>query len=313
MKFSKKPKTIADQVALSISRGLIIEDEAKAIHILSNISYYRLSAYFHSFQKYGDPLHKYMPWATFKRVVDLYEFDRELRMITLDAIERIEIAIRCRLVFEYCIRYGNNWYEDTSFFTKGHAKLLARVYEELARSKELFIQHYYSKYSSPQHPPAWMAIEILSFGQLSILFKNLRSNDAKKAMAEYFGVGSPVLESWFEHLVYIRNICAHHSRLWNRSLTIKPTIPLKPKFQWISRQPSKPDKVYVSMCIIAYLHRIITPKSIFKEKLVTLCERFFEININSAGFPDKWLQDSFWQNITSSTSSHIPPPASTLL
>ena len=91
MKFTKTAKTIAEQIALLKSRGLKAEDEERANHTLSNISYYRLSAYFLSFQKYKDPLHTFMPWASFNKVLDVYIFDRELRGILLDAIERIEV------------------------------------------------------------------------------------------------------------------------------------------------------------------------------------------------------------------------------
>lgn len=305
MEFTKTAKKIADQVALLKQRGLNIEDERKAVHHLSTISYYRLSAYLLSFQKFGDSSHSYMPWGTFERVMDLYRFDKELRIIALDAIERIEIAIRCRIVYEFCVRYGNNWYEDERFYIRSHPKIMKKVYEELKRSKELFIDHYYKKYTVPTHPAAWMAIEVLSFAQLSILFKNLHSNEAKKAVAKYFGVGVSVLESWIEHLVYIRNLCAHHSRLWNRTLTITPTIPRKPQRQWITITPTKSDKIYTSLCIIAYLLKVVAPESYFKGKLKTLVERLPQVDIKSAGFPNNWPKDIFWKNIHMSYTYRI--------
>lgn len=300
MQFIKSAKTFADQLALLKSRGLEIENDASALHHLSNISYYRLSAYLLSFQKYGDSDHTYMPWATFNRVIRLYIFDRELRSILLDAIERIEVALRCRIVYEYCHVHGNNWYENSLLFLRDHPQFMIHVNRELKKSKETFIQHYYTKYTIPQNPPAWMAMEVLSFGQLSTMFKNLKTDNAKKAVAGYFGVSHSILESWMEHMVYIRNLCAHHSRLWNRIMTVKATIPSITQDQWINIPPSKPDKVYTTICITNYLLKRITRSAPFFGKINTLIHRLNEVDINASGFAKSWRSDPFWR------ATHIP-------
>ncbi len=219
MNYTKPPLTLNDQILLLESRGLTIPNKTTAKYYLSNISYYRLSAYMKSFQRYGDPNHRFMPFATFGRIIDLYSFDRDLRLILLDAIERIEVAFRCSFIYEYSIRHGNNWYEDAAHFQREHAKSMVRIQKEIATSKEVFIEHYKNHYTIPPNPPALMTFEILSFGQLSILYKNTVISDAKKAVGDHFGVNYVVLESWIEHLVYIRNLCAHHSRIWNRDFS----------------------------------------------------------------------------------------------
>jgi abortive infection bacteriophage resistance protein len=300
MQFKKSPKTIAEQILLLKARGLKIENEESAAHHLSNISYYRLSAYFLSFQKYNDPTHTYMPWATFNRVVRLYVFDRELRNILLDAIERIEVALRCRIVYEYCHKYGNNWYEDSSLFLGNHNRFMELLNNELKKSKEHFVQHYFKKYTTPPNPPAWMAMEVLSFGQLSTMFKNLKTDDPKKAIAGYFGISHSILESWMEHLVYIRNLCAHHCRLWNRIVTVKATVPHVTKNAWINIAPIKNDKIYTTICIISYLLKSVTKNPPFYGKIKTLLHRFNEVDINASGFPINWLEDIFWKG------THVP-------
>lgn len=116
-----------------------------------------------------------MPWANITDIVRLYVFDRELRLICTDAIERLEVAIRCRMIYEFSTRYGTNWYEDANLYHTGFQQTSTKVYQELARTGEVFIKHYKSKYTQPANPPAWMTIEILSFGQLSRMYKNLKA------------------------------------------------------------------------------------------------------------------------------------------
>lgn len=296
MNYAKVPLTIPQQIALLKSRGLKIKSDDYATYILSNISYYRLSAYLLSFQKFNDNTHIYMPWASFDRVIRLYIFDRELRLICIDAIERIEVALRCRISHEYSIRYGNNWYENPSLYTsqKGFENTRNRINGELNNTKEVFIQHYKDKYTTPVKPPSWMVIEILSFGQLSWMFKELKSNDAKKAIADHFGVSATVLESWLENIAYIRNICAHHSRLWNRKLTKKALLPKRPNNLWIKNIPIKTEKLYLSVCLMEYLLDSINQKSPFYGKLCSLFCKFPEVNLSAAGFHDKWKSDLFW-------------------
>lgn len=98
------------------------------------------------------------------------------------------------------------------------------------------------------------------------LFKNLKTDNAKKAIANYFGVSHSILESWMEHLVYIRNLCAHHCRLWNRIMTVKAAIPHAPKYEWINIAPTRNDKIFTTICIIAYLLKRVTRNAPFLEK-----------------------------------------------
>ena len=305
MNYTKIPQTIVQQIALLKSRGLKIKDEKMASDFLSNVSSSRLSAFFLSFHKCNDPNHTYMPWASFERVIDLYVFDRELRIISIDVIERIEVSLRCKIVYEYSTRYGSHWYENKSLFSSGHEKIMDKIILELKRSKEVFISHYKQKYSSPKNPPAWMTLEILSLGQLSFLYKNLLANDAKKAVSDYFGLHHTLLESWIEHLAYVRNLAAHHSRLWNKTFTIKATIPKITAFEWIEFPPSKNDKIYTTICIMAYLIKRIRPESTFTGKIKALLLRHKQVDINAAGFNKDWKRDPFWKNMHLSWSNKI--------
>jgi abortive infection bacteriophage resistance protein len=296
MIYNKPPQTIAGQIALLEKRGLKIANKKVAAHFLSNISYYRLSAYMKSFQKYGDPNHSFMPYATFGRIMDAYAFDRNLRLLLLDVIERVEVAFRCSFTYGYITRLGNNWYEDASHFKKGHSKSMAVIQSEISNSKEVFIAHYKKTYTCPANPPAFITFEILSFGQLSILYKNTNISDDKKAVGAHFGVNYSVLASWMEHLVYIRNSCAHHSRIWNRDFLInKPLIPRTTAFSWATISPGKPDKLYTTLIILIYLLKRINPAASFLGKLQSLLYRHPLIKTDMMGFPENWKEDDFWK------------------
>lgn len=95
--FNKPVIDVSQQLALLEQRGLIIKNPEKAAHYLEVISYFRLSAYMRPFQQPNDDQHRFYPQTEFKQIVALYAFDRELRLLLLDAIERIEVAIRSML------------------------------------------------------------------------------------------------------------------------------------------------------------------------------------------------------------------------
>lgn len=86
---------------------------------------------------------------------------------------------------------------------------------------QTFIKHYYHKYGEPELPRSWMVSETLTFGTVSQAFKNL-THQNQKPIAKALGLDGTVLGSWLHALSYVRNLAAHHQRLWNRAYTIKP-------------------------------------------------------------------------------------------
>lgn len=179
--YTKRPLSIKTQVAKLEKRGLIIDDENLAGDYLSNISYYRLRAYTYPFQNNTDSEADHSFLRTdihFKDIIDLYCFDRRLRSLIFNAIEKIEVALRTKIVQTYSEDTKNShWYEDESLFKDNkrivngeeifaYDTLLDDITHEIDRSNEDFIKHYKSKYSNPNTPPAWMTLEVISFGTL---------------------------------------------------------------------------------------------------------------------------------------------------
>lgn len=294
MQYNKSALTVAEQIDLLKSRGLLITDWAKVAHYLANISYYRLSAYWLTFQLPNQTNHEFRPGTTFEMVLDTYTFDRKLRLLLFDEIERIEIALRTQLIYQFSLAFGGNWYEDPDQYRKPEycAKFVALIRAEIERSSEVFIRHYRQRYTNPALPPAWIALELASFEQLSILFKNLRNSDARKRVANHFGIHENVLSSWLETLANVRNICAHHARLWNRKLPKAPTL-LR---NWLTHPPA-PDhlnRVYVVLALTRHLLRPVNPNTRFSEKLTQLFEEYPNLPKHYMGFPTDWQTDPSW-------------------
>ncbi len=301
MKYTKPPLTIAQQIQTLKDRGLIIEDEERASRYLSFISLYRLRAYTYTYQNNTNPEHPFYPGITFDKVLQTYLFDRKLRLLVFDAIERIEIAFRTQIVYHYSVKNGSNWYENESLYRKQYFynRDIKLIDKELRRSNEVFIKHYNKTYSNPKRPPAWMTMEITSLGLLSKIYENLQISPEKKIIVKKFNLGHPkILESWMHSLSVIRNICAHHSRLWNRELPASMKLPKVTNSTWLSNTDFPHGKMYLALSSILFLLNTIIPHNHFKDKLKTLIAQYPGIPLWQMGFPDEWEKEQLWSNKT---------------
>lgn len=285
MKYIKPPKNFEEQLTILKDRGLIVNNKSKGIDVLQNISYYRLSAYFLPFQSQTDKFNK---GTTLENVLTLYEFDRHLRDLLWDAIESIEISIRTQLTYHLAHKYGAFGYTDPGNFNSkfNHSEWLERLKENIERSREVFIKHYLAKYNEENNLPLWMATEVISFGQLSTLFSGLRKEDKQAISHEKYKLDQFVLSSWCHTLVYIRNLCAHHNRIWNRILAIKPAIPRKDK-EW---ENINNKKIFSVLLITKKLMSMPEEWEEWRVGLLSMIDKFPSINIGSMGFPDNWRE-----------------------
>ncbi|MFW6351041.1 MAG: Abi family protein [Bacteroidota bacterium] len=298
MKYSKPPLSIADQIARLKQRGLKFKDEQRAAHYLSNISYYRLRAYTYPFQNNSDPTHPFNKEISFEGIIELYVFDRRLRLLVFNAIEKIEIALRTKIVYEFSLTKGSHWHEDANMYRNNYFfnKNINSLYEEIDRSSETFIEHYKQSYSTPAYPPAWMSLEVITMGLLSKLYGNLKNGAEKKKVAKEFGLPNPlILESWMHAFAGLRNICAHHGRLWNRRFTIVPKIPYNTHNTFIQNTNIYDNKLYAQLCCINYITSIISPKSSFVTDLKNLLGTCDLIDCKEMGFPNNWKEEPIWK------------------
>lgn len=239
MKFDKPALPPEQLVKQWQDRGLVVPDVAEAVHYVRFIGYYRLSGYALPLTLYHhNGTHQFKPGTTFNAILDLYRFDRELRLLVMDAIERVEVAFRACVSDTMSLKpgAGPHWYLDKRLFAREDAckEFATKVAQETGfdpdgknhktHGKEVFIHHYFQKYSDPKLPPSWMVAEILTITSWSKTFGFIKERADRKRISEHFGLNPEVLESWMHAICYVRNLCAHHSRLWNRVFTITPMV-----------------------------------------------------------------------------------------
>jgi abortive infection bacteriophage resistance protein len=234
--YKKKPLTYSEQVDLLVSRGLTIEDRAEAEKFLSQVNYYRFSAYRLPFEIRE---HQFKPGTTFEQIRALYDFDRCLRFLIDEALELVEIYIRSLTAHQLSHTYHAFAHEDPVCFFTGfdHADWIAKVHAETERSKETFVEHYKANYQDFPKLPIWMAVETMSFGALSQLYQHGLKKKDQIDIAAAVSLHNNVFYSWLHTFAYVRNCCAHHSRLWNRKLAIPMVLPRKP--DWVGIEPSR--------------------------------------------------------------------------
>jgi abortive infection bacteriophage resistance protein len=203
--------------------GLTIEDEGSAKTFLNNVSYFRL------IKAYGlglkDENLRFKTGVTFNQIKGVYLFNGKFRHLIFAELEKVEVNLRCRIANYFSCKYGVLGYKDSSNFQDPayHNKFLVDIHAEVNRNKKSpFVRNFENNYEGGELP-FYALVELFSFGMLSKFFKNMKNED-KKAIAVMYGVKYTYLESWFEHLAFVRNNCAHYGRLYNMKMSITPVL-----------------------------------------------------------------------------------------
>lgn len=300
MQYSKSTYSIESQIKLLENRGLIIDDKELANHYLSHVSYYRLAGYWWPMQSDKEK-HIFKEGSLFSDAIHLYNFDRELKLLIFEVIEKIEISLRTKMIYYLSHEFDPWWFEQTNHFIDSQAlvKTLYALQEEVDRSKETFIKEHKKKYNKDfRFPPSWKTLELTSFGGLSKLYGNLKNTiNSKDLIAKDFGaVNHTYLPSWLQSIAQIRNICAHHARLWNKNLPGSVKLLSKPPNRWISEVPKQHEfqKLYVHLCIMKYLVNVVAPENTFTARLKGLFEKYPSVDPNALGMKENWQNEDLW-------------------
>ena len=327
MPYDKPWISYEEQLERLKQRGLTVTDDDKALDYLQRIGYYRLSGYWFPFRersgeycpldsrKKGSTnrlaLDQFKQGATFQQAVELYVFDKRLRLLALDALERIEVALRVDISHFLGEKDSFAYKNAELFFEKftsdkhprtgltKHEDWLRRHKKLINRSKEEFIQHNRDQYGLPL--PIWIACELWDFGTMSTLYSGMKPDDQDKISRKYGVSNGRHFASWLRGLNYLRNICAHHSRLWNRNIIDRPKLTAKGQVSFVEQFRGNTHaqvRPFFLLCIIQHLMATINPSSSWLERLKAHLSEFphldhLGLNLFGMGIIDGW-EDWDW-------------------
>ncbi len=300
MAFNKPALTVDQQINRLLERGMAIPDRKRARHYLTHINYYRLRAYWLPFETEpanGDD-HAFVADTNFETILAIYVFDRDLRLLLLDAIERIEISLRTTLAQHLATAYGPFAHDDGTHFKDRSSweKSQDELRKEYERSRETFAKHYRERYPELVSPPIWVACELMTLGHLSRWLKNLTKPDDRQQIADQYGLDERVLVSFAHHLTVVRNHCAHHGRVWNRRFGLRFTLPTKkPRHIASDFNPGEPQLIYNTLTMLAYLLDLLSPGHHWRREIHQLLAAHPEIDPTAMGFPGHWRETSLWR------------------
>ena len=316
----KKPWIdIPDQVARLQFRGLVVSDVSGAAQFIRFVNYYRFSGFCLRFQAWDSTLNdrRFVAGTRFEDVVDLYCFDAMLRDIISDALEAVEISLRSSMAFHFGRSFGAFGHLDPTNFDKSFSRQVPSrtsktqivvpykewrntLLSETKRSRELFVRHFEKTYTQYPDLPIWMVAEICSFGTLSRMYSNLR-NAEQGVIAKDYGLQYCVLSSWLHTFTYVRNVCAHHARLWDKRVSIAPKLPQGNNWTKVGQSVGT---IYAVVLMLNWMlaHDSVSSKlhTDWKKRMETLLDklrnRFPHLMIHT-GFPLNWKTNPLWWQV----------------
>jgi abortive infection bacteriophage resistance protein len=305
MEYSKPWLTFEEQADLLINKRGLIADRDNLVTHLSDVGYYRLSGYWYIFKRKPEPDdsgrkdERFIEGTTFEQIWELYIFDRQFRLIVLDAIERVEVYFRTQLAYELASTTGSFGYFDRDNLPRlewrKYLDFMSRCTEEFDRSREPFAIHFKKTYGDKHAlPPYWILVNLMDFGTMLRLYKGA-SSEIRNKFAKRFGVAARVLKSWLVAINTTRNICAHHGRLWNRGIGTRPTIPTRNKYpEWHKPYEVRSDNMFGMLTILSYLLEYIAPDTSWRTRLFKHLEKLGPNELKRMGFTDGWTTCPMW-------------------
>ena len=294
--FAKPWLSYSDLVSLLRGRGLVVADAPVAEQFLSHLSYYRFSGYCVAFEV---KRHEFVPGTTFEQIVAAYQFDLTLRDLLTEALEVVEVDLRAAVAHLFGQQHGAFGHTDPATFFRQfkHYEWLSRLRDEAERSSELFITHFKETYSEFPDLPVWCMTEVMSFGGLSTMVAGMFKND-QRMIAQRYRLQTSILTSWMHHLVYVRNLCAHHSRLWDRVWAIKPELPAGKDWQ----RPALPgnSRLFATLLLLRHLMKHIPAAQTFASQWQTRVANHLanppsvSNALNHMGLTANWNHNPVW-------------------
>ncbi|MEG1132641.1 MAG: Abi family protein [Romboutsia sp.] len=278
----KDPKSFDEQIEILQSRGLIITDKENAKFVLSNLNYYRFSAYLLHAKNDNNT---YKENTQFDDIYNIYLFDKKLRNILISLLESIEISFRTYIAYTLATKHGSKGYLDSENFKEEiyFNKFIETLSIEKTNHKnKAFIKHHNNKYHGEL--PIWVAVEIISFGSLSKLYSNMIPEDTTFLKQNLCSVNPRLIGTWLHSLSHLRNLCAHYGRIYNANL---PNITIQN-----SDKKYNPNVKKVFAYILA-IKKLIADTDTWNNAFIQLQCLFNDykgcIDLDLLGFPEDWV------------------------
>jgi abortive infection bacteriophage resistance protein len=305
--------TVEQQLTQLKQRGLTVADEAAALRELARLGYYRLSGYYYPLRRTnpsGKPGRQdtFVEGATFELIVQLADFDKRLRLLALDALETVEVAVRVAIAHRLGKFNATAHLSPKALDTKftqpyrgaeaAYNEWLRRFNTACQKSKEDFRKHHLERYGGAM--PIWVAVELWDFGLLSKFYAGMQQRDRDAIATLFAPVDGPVFVNWMKMFNFVRNVSAHHSRLWNRTLPDVAKLPPLERCRHL--QPLHDDeavrhKLFAAFTCLRLLLKRIHPQSTWhtrvKEHLATFPSGEL-LSLSSAGFEPGWQERQIW-------------------
>ncbi len=283
----KKFKTIEEQINLLKSRGLIIDDEEQAYNTLEKINYYRFTGYLHTYKK--DDTNNYLEGITFTQISRIYDFDVKLTRLLLYVLEDIEETFKTRLAYSLSSAYPEDplIYLDKDIYKKidKFEKFIKLFNDSKKKNSELpFIKHHNNKYDGQL--PIWVAVEIMTMGNIHALYSNLL-NPYEKDIAKKYNTGLVQLENWLENLTYTRNHLAHFMRIYRYSFGRIPKSCVNHKIDTKFN-----GRIFDQICIMSFMYSKPEDwnKYVIKEMQELINDYSDVVKLSDIGFPNNWKE-----------------------
>jgi abortive infection bacteriophage resistance protein len=327
VEYGKPWLSIAEQIEKLQDRGVGVASREHAATLLRAVGYYRLTGYLYPFREServddGDGTvlvrihNRYQPGTSLEHAAAIIDFDRSLRLLVLDGVERIEVSLRMQLGYQlgkvspfahldrdsFVDSFTEVYTEvDTGVPTSKHAEWLTRVQARQDTSDEAFVAHFRDKYDGRM--PIWALTEILEMGHIARLYAGLNRNLASDIAQAYAVPSKRIMTSWMASVNYVRNVAAHHARLFNRKLVSAPARPRPGQVPLLDHLRDDTTAksvfgVYNALAVIAYLLRAIEQRDTWVDDLKRLMEQFparSNFDTTALGMPREWRDLEIWR------------------
>lgn len=297
MKYTKPFLTFEQQADLLMKKRGMLADRSDLIRHLQDVGYYRLSGYWHIYKKRGSD--KFCEGTTFQRAWDMYVFDRQFRLVVLDAVERVEVYMRTQLAYLLAEQTGPFGFLDKTNLPRLSEERYEHFVEKCrdaygrAKGGEPFAKHFNDKYGNHHNlPPYWILVNVMDFGMVVTLYSG-SPVPVRKQIADGLGVSTKVLDSWMVTVNTVRNICAHHGRLWNRIIGNPPKIPKA--VEWHDPYEVRNDKIFGTLTMLSYLLERVAPDTGWRKRLLDMVLRLSSRNQGRMGFMGEWRECPLWK------------------